>query len=321
MDMAVNAYKKRRWFAAIMSLFLVFMVMLSMSSTVFAGTTLDGGRGNPYDNLKLFCKQATLPNNGQYTDADSKTIATSRYKKSGGGYYLYTEMADATNSEVFSEAKYNELTAGAKKSYLENYIRIANAWSEAVTKDSGMFNSANTITEDTVNDLLEEVQNTSGAGSQMLASLLQNTKPDFVTANRIYKPFSGIVGTVLGVISILIMALLGVTIALDIAYIVIPAFQLFLDGDSDGGGAQSGAAKGMARIISQEARNAVKSVENGGGAGGQSGSSNKLAISVYAKHRWKSMLVLGVCLLYLVQGQIYAFVAWVIDLMSGFLGF
>ena len=150
-----------------------------------------------------------------------------------------------------------------------------------------------------------------------MAALMSDTKPDYASANRIYQPFSGLVGTALGLISILIMSLLAVTMALDIAYIVIPSFQLLLDGGDDAGGGQ---AKGMSRIISQEARSAVKSVSDGGG-GGQSGSGNKMAIGQYFKMRWKALIVLGICLLYLVQGQIYSFVAWVIDLVSGFLGF
>ena len=74
----------------------------------------------------------------------------------------------------------------------------------------------------------------------------------------------------------------------------------------------------MAKVISAEAKSAIQTAEGGGGGGGQNGSSNKLAIGQYFKLRWKALLVLGICLLYLVGGHIWSLVAWVIDLVSGF---
>lgn len=294
----------------------LFLALLMIFSCFTVGSVYAAGE-SPYDTLKKHCKAAELPT-GQ--DKKASTIQKTQYKKSGGGFYLYIEITGSTtDSACFIESYYTELTAGARQDFLRDYIYIAQAW-EAYYKEHRPTNSQNMITNETVTDLMDELQNISGAGSQLMATLLENTKPDFTTANRIYKPFSGIVGTVLGVISILIMSLLGVTMALDLAYIVIPMFQLFLDG-GEGGDGQNGAVKGMAKIISQEARNAVKSAESGGGAGGQSGTSNKMAVGVYFKHRWKSLVVLGICLLYLVSGNIYSFVAWIIDLVSGFMGF
>lgn len=158
----------------------------------------------------------------------------------------------------------------------------------------------------------------SGMGSSMLATLMQQTKPDYVSANRLYEPFSGVVGTILGILAIVIMAALGVTMALDLAYITIPAFQMAMGGSDEQGNGTKG--KGIGGIISQEAKSAVKAAD--GGQGGQSGDgSYKAAVGIYFKYRWKGLVLLGICLLYLVQGQIYSFVAWFIDLFSGFLGF
>ena len=173
-------------------------------------------------------------------------------------------------------------------------------------------------TDDTVTDMMDVMQQQSGLAATMLATLLQNTKPDYVAANRIYEPFSGTVGVILGVISILLMAALGVTMALDLAYITIPAFQMALGGtDNNGNGDKS---KGIGGIISQEAKKAVQAAD--GGSGGQAGSGEyRAAVGIYFKYRWKGLVLLGICLLYLVQGQIYSFVAWFIDLFSGFLGF
>ena len=167
--------------------------------------------------------------------------------------------------------------------------------------------------------MLRIYQNKAGMGSQLLATLMSETKPDYASANAIYAPFSGVVGTIIALIAILVMALLGVTMALDIAYIVIPPVQMALGGDEGGQGGKDG-KKGLSGLVSKEARSAVKAAEGGGGAGGQSGE-YKAAIGIYFKYRWKGLVILGICLLYLVQGEIYNFVAWFIDLFSGFLGF
>lgn len=88
-------------------------------------------------------------------------------------------------------------------------------------------------------------------------------------------------------------------------------------GGEDEGGNKKG---GLSGVISKEAKAACKAAD--GGAGGQGGDgSYKAAVGIYFKYRWKGLVLLGICLLYLVQGQIYSFVGWIIDLFSGFLGF
>lgn len=306
---------KKRFTVVLMSLALSLVTLCGVVSV----SQIDVHAASPLETLKKSLKKGTT--NSANTKGTQLDYSKNTYDKEGGGYYIYTDItsADSVDRTIISEQKLGELTAGGKRKFLTDLIRIGNqevANNKLVTRSKNNANSY--ISEETMNEFMQELQGVPGAGSQLLATLMAETKPDYVTANRIYKPFSGTIGTILGFLSILIMALLGVTMGLDIAYITIPAFQLFLDGDSDGGNGQG--AKGMAKIISQEARNAVKAASDGGGSG-QQGSSNKLAISVYFKHRWKGLVVLGICLLYLVQGEIYSFVAWVIDLVSGFVGF
>lgn len=310
----MNRIKTRKKSTVIIAWVLAVITLLSVFAT---GMTAFAAESSYYM-LKTNCRQGKQPT-AEYGDVNNP-INEKKYKRSGGDYYLYTDITGSSDpnnqtSDIISEYKYNQLTAGAKQDFLKDFIQIAYNYEDYYSKNESGNNQV--VTGETVSDLLEELQQVSGAGSQIMAALMSDTKPDYATANRIYQPFSGLVGTALGLISILIMSLLAVTMALDIAYIVIPSFQLLLDGGDDAGGGQ---AKGMSRIISQEARSAVKSVSDGGG-GGQSGSGNKMAIGQYFKMRWKALIVLGICLLYLVQGQIYSFVAWVIDLVSGFLGF
>lgn len=295
---------------------LVLLTLLMVLPLFFSNLTVHAevSEAQAYKNL------ITAVRDGKYGSIDYTSSGLKKsYKTSGGGYKLYTEITKASgvsSEDIFSESVFATLTSGAKQDFLKDMLRIGN---QMVADTSAGKATGGSVTEETLNNMLDVIQSKTGMGSQLLATLLSETKPDYATANRIYKPFSGVVGTILGVLSIVIMALLGVTMALDICYIVIPAFQLMLGNDSQSGNDKG--TKGMSKLISIEARNAVNAVENSGGSGGQSGSDNKAAIGIYFKYRWKGLLLLGICLLYLIQGQIYSFVAWVIDLLSGFLGF
>ena len=102
---------------------------------------------------------------------------------------------------------------------------------------------------------------------------------------------------------------------LDIAYIAIPVFQLFVNGD---GGGQGGEKKSF---ISYEAIQAVQQAQGGGGGSGQDGGLKKVAVFIYLKSRALMLFVLAICILYLVSGNIFSLIGYLIDLMSGFLGF
>lgn len=308
----------------IMSVLLVMVMALSMC---LMAVPVRAAGADPYTTLITQLKLGTYTCG---TTGKPYDFASNRYALSGGGYKLYAELWNlgslngGTASQgvnLFTE-DFEKLKSGAKQDFLKDVFTLANA----IATDSA--NNVSTLTgadkaslptDDTVNDMMQVLQQQSGLGATLLATLLQNTKPDYVSANRLYEPFSGVVGTILGVISIILMAALGVTMALDLAYITIPAFQMSLGGSeaTDGNG---GKGKGIGGIISQEAKKAVQAAD--GGAGGQAGSGEyRAAVGIYFKYRWKGLVLLGLCLLYLVQGQIYSFVAWFIDLFSGFLGF
>lgn len=309
-----------------------FMLLVMMTLTMFLSSFIlvhadyTAVSGNPLSTL-----QYTIQT-GKYTYLTNNKVfdmSKNRYKKGAGGYLYWYELfnTDASSAgakgsgsagvgDFFDDTKFDSLSAGAKQDFLSDVFTIANA----VASDSanGYRTGDSAPTDDTVTDLMDVIAQQSGMGSSLLATLLENTKPNYVSANRLYEPFSGVVGTILGIVSIVIMAALGVTMALDLAYITIPAFQMAMGGSDEQGNGSKG--KGIGGFISQEAKSAVKAAD--GGQGGQSGDgSYKAAVGIYFKYRWKGLVLLGICLLYLVQGQIYSFVSWFIDLFSGFLGF
>lgn len=295
---------------------MVMLMIISNCLPVFAGEV--GGISSQEALLTLVNAVASPT----HTSSDEGYIeaewdySNRTYKKSEGGYYLYDDLTidgDAGCRTPLDEHKLSELKTGAKKAFLTDYFLAGQSILDAEKKD----NYSNGITEDVGTAWLDAVQNIEGVGTQLMTTLMAQTKPDYQAANRIYKPFSGTVGTILGVISILIFAALALTMVLDLAYIAIPTFQLFVDGD----GGNGGDGKGKKSFISQEARDAVSMAVGGSGSSGQNGGSNKLAVSIYFKKRVLMLCVLGICMLYLVSGQIFALVGMFLDLFSGFLGF
>ena len=272
------------------SLFIVLTALLMvilLSSAVLA----DSSTQEADDKLDVY-----VYNNG------SESVYTQKsYKLSGGGSIDYQSVV---NEDGTVNDNFTELTADDQA----NLLRDMSAAADKAVKEE------DDVTEETKTTWLQQLQACDGVGSQLMAVLLENTKPDFVSANRIYQPFSGVVGIVLGLGSILIMSLLGITMVLDIAYIGLPMFRMALDGEG------TGEAK-KPKIISYEAVSAIATAEgSSGGAGGSGNSGGKIAIGIYFKKRVLMLIVLGVCLLYLVQGQIFTMVAWILDLLSGFTG-
>ena len=303
----------------IVAFMLLVLMTLTMLLSSFTPIKVEAAASDAYTNLLNVCMNGTIT----YTKGTKDKIinvASNRYKMSSGGTILYvslwnTSAAADQSADLFTN-DFDDLTAGAKQDFLKDVFTVANAKVDA--DDINGVVGVGAVTNETVTDMTNVMQQQTGMGASLLASLLQNTKPDYTTANRIYEPFSGVVGIILGIIAILIMSALGITMALDLAYITIPAFQMAMGGSDESGNGTKG--KGIGGIISQEAKSAVKAAD--GGQGGQSGDgSYKAAVGIYFKYRWKGLVLLGICLLYLVQGQIYSFVAWFIDLFSGFLGF
>lgn len=232
-------------------------------------------------------------------------MAEDKYTLEGGGNIsgkeLFNKKSNGSSGTSYdvNEDQFKDLTKKEQQRFTTKLVEEANAQV-----------GNNGVTSSTVTGLLQKLQTKPGMGSKLLTEILKNTKPDYVRANNIYQPFSGIVGTFLGLGAILILAILGIVIVSDIAFITLPPYRGLM-GESDGD------KKGMAKfLVSHEATSAVREAE--GSDSGQG--SYKYAIGIYLRRRAIALVILGICLLYLVQGQIYVFVGFIMDLVQGFLG-
>ena len=144
--------------------------------------------------------------------------------------------------------------------------------------------------------------NNDKATSNLVRQLSNDVTADFASAYSSLKPFSGTLGWILGLFTLATFMLLGLTVAVDIAYIVVPIIQYGLSKDSD---------NSKPKFVSAEAWNAVKKAEEG--------STFREPLGIYFKLKTKQFMAMGVCLLYLISGQIYTLIAWFMDMFSGVL--
>lgn len=293
MTTAVNTSRKRSFVFVLLAMLLTFI--MASSIMVFADSIADATAD------KQAKRNLTTYVYGQ--------MSQNKYTVDGGGTLSGSDLFEGSPTDGYdlNEDEFQTLTSAAQQEVVADIAENSNA---AVDSDQ-----ADGVSESTVQNWWKELQSKDGVGSKFLNEILKNTKPDFVTANAIYAPFSGLVGTIMGLIAVLLMAFLGIVIVSDIAYIALPPVRnLVADDDGD----RSGHKIAKSKLFSHDAIYAVQCAENDtdGGSGG-----GKQALGIYLKRRIVMLIILGICLLYLVQGQIYTFVGWVLSLLNGFLGF
>ena len=167
----------------------------------------------------------------------------------------------------------------------------------------GIYNSR--ISRTNKNKIYNELCALDTSTSSLVRQLSDDVNADFNGAYKYFKPFSGPLGTVLGLFSLILFALLAMTIVVDIAFMTIPFIQTWLMGDSGD----------KAKFVSLEAVSAVKESASKIGT-----SEYKSPINYYMKTKTKQLVAISICLLYLVSGQIYSVLAQIMDYFSGILG-
>lgn len=272
----------------------VFMVLLLALAILMSGLA---------GSMSVFAAAGDTPTK-QLTDyirSDTTGLGKTQYEKEGGGSVSGSTLLKSDGT--LDEGYFQSLKSKEQTRFVSDVTKYAD---EAVVK-------VGDVSEGTVQDWYKLLQSQEGVGSKFMLEILKDTKPDFVTARRIWEPFSSPISTALGILTIAVMALLGLVMASDIAYIVIPFVRIF--GDTNFGHHRKEGSKSL--FFSYAAMRAVETAENGGNSDG----GNKYALWEYFKYRVWELIVLGICLMYLSSGQIYVLVGWVLDLVNGFLGF
>ena len=282
------------------------MMTMALALTVLCGTVFNVSAADDYNKM-VGETYVSVYETTKYT-LDSKYTGTT---DTDTGYL--TGPSVINDDGMINEANFKKLTNESQR----QVIKDVNSVAEDLLRSDSVDEDGATYTDEDYQNWVQQLQQCDGVGSRLISTLMANTKPDFASANRIYQPFSGTVGTILGLVAVLLMAALAIVMVLDLAYIAIPFVRNLLDGGSSDNGNGSGGIK--SKFVSWEAYNAVQQVEAGGGNSGNGGGDNKTAVGIYFKKRIIMLLILGLCLLYLVQGEIFTMVGWFMDLVSGLL--
>ena len=152
------------------------------------------------------------------------------------------------------------------------------------------------------NKIYNFIQSQDESTASLVRQLSNDVDADFSEAYMMFKPFSGVLGIILGVFAIAIFVTLTMMVLVDLSYIVIPIIRDFLT-----------QPQGKPKFVSNEAWYAVKEVDG-------ENHSNKNVLTVYLKKKTMQFVALSICILYLLSGQIYILIGNLMDMFRGILG-
>lgn len=247
-------------------------------------------------------------------DASRKELNTSirdnvnknKYDVEGGGTITGSQLVK--DGDIIS-VNYDKLTGSAKQKLVTDMVTTAKTEAkktEDKQQKEGKEPSEGAISDQTVSDWIQQIQSNPGVGSKMLTQTLQDVKPDYNKASYIMQPFKGPINTLIAFVVIAVMLLLTLTFAIDLAYLYIPMFNAMASSENS----ESGGAKTMkpSSWVSREAQTAYEEASDG-----------KNSAILYFKKRIIGCLMLGMCIMFFAQGQIFTIVGWIMDLVSGML--
>ena len=247
---------KRRF----LSLFMLVLIVFSLVSTVYA---------DPSD-----------------IDATYQTVANSAYlleicREANDSIGVNILNYDGTSGLLrFSNKEYNKLETEDKEEFMETAL--------TAVRKSGM---TGVLKQGVYNFIAR--QDTAISGS--MKYLQSDAGADLAEAKKYFAPFSGVIGTILGILSLLIFMFLGFSVIFDVFYLVLPFFQGIVDKE-DGK-----KPFGVSREAWKSKTDADASTEY------------KSAIGLYFKRRVGVMIAVSIAIGYLVSGKIYDIVVYIID--------
>ena len=181
----------------------------------------------------------------------------------------------------FKSTKYNKLEVDDKNTFMETSL-------SAVSKSG--------LPAKVKNSVYNFIASQDTPISNAMKYLQSDANADFVEAKKLFDPWSSVIGTILGVLCVLIFMFTGLSILFDVFYIVIPGIQLIFD---------RGEENKKPIFISKEAYCSVRDAEKE--------TEYKNVLSMYLKRRVGLLIIMAICIGYLISGQIFGIIAYLID--------
>lgn len=226
-------------------------------------------------------------------DSGTSTIKVSNTEKSGAGVpeKLNLFTWDSTTSSLY-------FSVDAFKSGNEKEVK------KAMTSFIDELKNSN-VPDSTQQSIMTEIQATDTEVSAFMIPLIfDNSKADLFTAYKWISPLLGALRTLFGVGAfVIILILVGSTI-LDLVYMGIP---LWREAKAEKSGSNS-----RPWGISYEAYSVIKETESTNTSG-----EYRNVYLVYFRRRVLTYVLLSICIMYLIAGEIGSLVGWLLNLTSG----
>lgn len=185
---------------------------------------------------------------------------------------------------TFSNKLYSQLDMQEKREFMQVALEATQETSLGSQQKNKLYN------------FIAEQDNPTSAAIKYLKS---DASADFVEAKAWFRPFSGVIGTIMGVICLVVFLLMGISCLFDCAYLCLPTFQALLEHGED---------HKRPFGVSREAWRAMKDVT--------ADMKYRNIMSVYFSRRAPVVIVCCICLAYIISGQIYDVIVFIIDAFS-----
>lgn len=228
------------------------------------------------------------------TGYSSVTVNSTAYINDAGALSVFSQIANTRNNEagieildydagkqivIFNTENYESLLLHERKEFMSNVL--------SDIKGSRSLNAKNK------NKLYNFVSSQDSDTAKVLRNLERDVTADIASGNELYLPFQNPVTMVLGLVALGIFIGMGVSIVLDIAYLVLPMVRVSLDN-----------SEGIAsRLVSPEAVSTARDVD---------GMGNGTYMLTYLKRRTWVVALVFIALGYLNSG-------WIVYVVGNFL--
>lgn len=291
-------------------------------SSIGSDTGSGGDVGNPVDNGGVGSdSQYTPPETGNVPDGlagvgngNDETKVTIPLSKPDS-QALSSAISDLKDANAFTiERKPNKTSQGTKlvEQDGDNVIFHKDAFEAATdkTKKQALTNfvtmlQGSAVADQTQQQIIDKMQASDGDVQKMLIPMMINTASgDVYGAMKVLKPFIPIVRLAFGIGAVfLIFLLIGSTI-LDLAFIGFPVAREKIQGDGDKKGF-------LIKGVTTDAKSVIMETESDT----SNGYTNPYWL--YFKRRFLTYVLLSICILYLVVGEIGGLIDWFLTLGSG----
>lgn len=253
----------RRFIKLIVGLLIgVLLCGLVVSAGDYGKSTLKIGAG-------LMTEMRSIAENA--SNATKGTGSNGRFKNSGN----IVKCNDNTGVVTFDNNLYMSMDLDNRKAYMKALL-------------SGIKSSGSLGTK-AKNQAYNFFYNQDEEVTQALKYLTEDTSADLARARKWFMPFTGGIGTIMGVFAILVFLFLGVSVLWDVAYLALPGLQLFLERGDDR--RKPFGVSAEAWRVNREVANDYKNSKN--------------EVTTYLKARVPIIMACAVCVAYLISGKVY----------------